>query len=150
MPRSSSCDAGSRTSLIGRASSGFTVRLGDSKRRAAAGVFLFHPTAAGRGEHLVRTEVAAGIERFAEIFHSGQVGWREHLVHEADFFDADAMLAGNAAAASEALIEDLVARGQDALDLLRVALIEQQDRMNIAVAGVEHIHDADVVPGADL
>ena len=39
------------------------------------------------------------------------------LVHEVDLLDADAVLAGDAAAAGEALVEDLVAGRQHALDL---------------------------------
>src|SRR5437660_11707509 len=100
-------------------------------------MLLLHPAAAGGGEHLVGAEIAAGIERVAEIFHSSQINGREHFAHEADFFDADAMLAGDAAAASQTFVENLIAGGQNALNLGRVALVEQQNRMDIAIAGMK-------------
>ena len=45
------------------------------QRRSPAGVFLFHPAAAGGGEHFVGAEIAAGIEGVAQVFHRGQVAW---------------------------------------------------------------------------
>ena len=45
----------------------------------------------------------------------------------------------------DALVEDLVAGRQHALHLVGVALVEQQDRVDVAVAGVEDVDDADVV-----
>ena len=43
-----------------------------------------------------------------------------------------------------------LAGGQHARDLPGIALVEQQDRMDIAIAGMKHIDDADVVFRADL
>src|SRR5436189_5946758 len=60
------------------------------------------------------------------------------------------MLAGDAAAASDTLFQDLSAGGQDALDLGRVAFVEQQNRMNVPVARMEDIHDLNVVFLADF
>ena len=51
------------------------------------------------------------------------------------------MLAGDAAAAGDALVEDLVAGRQHALHLVGVALVEEQDRVDVAVAGVEDVGD---------
>ena len=82
--------------------------------------------------------------------HRGQVFGREELGHELHLLDADAVLAGDAAAEVDALVEDLVARQQDALHLLGVALVEQQDRVDVAVAGVKDVGDAQVVPLADV
>ena len=49
----------------------------------------------------------------------------------------------------DALVQDLVARQEDALDLLGVALVEEEDRVDVAVAGVEDVGDPEVVPLAD-
>src|SRR5262245_24664904 len=113
-------------------------------------MLLLHATAAGGREHFVWAEIAAGIERVAEVFHGGQVGGREHLAHEADLFHADAVFAGDAATASQAFVENLVAGGQNPFYLFTVTLVEQQNRMDIAVASVKDIDDTDVVPCANL
>src|SRR5262249_28316447 len=67
------------------------------------------------------------------------------LRHEIDLLDADAVLAGDAAALRDALLEDLVARREDALHFLGVAFVEEHDGMEVAVAGVEDVADAQVV-----
>ena len=85
------------------------------KRRAAAGVDLFHAAGAGGGQHLAGAEQAVGVERVAEACHHVQVVVGEQLCHEVDLLDADAVLAGDAAAAVDALVEDLVAGGEHAL-----------------------------------
>src|SRR5262249_6027634 len=71
------------------------------------------------------------------------------LRHEIDLFDTDAMFARDAAAAADALFQDFVTRLEYALDLFRVALVEQENRMDIAVAGVEDVGDAELVLAAD-
>ena len=60
------------------------------------------------------------------------------------------MFSGDAATHVDAFVQDLVAREQHALDLFGVAFVEQQDRMDVAVAGVEDVDDADAVPRARL
>ena len=77
--------------------------------------------------------------------HNGQVARREKLVHKLNLLDADAVFAGDAAAAGDALLEYLAARRQGGMDLFRNALVEQYDGVNVAVAGVEHVDDADAV-----
>jgi hypothetical protein len=46
-------------------------------------------------------------------------------------------------------VENLVAGRQHALDLIGVALVEEQDRMDVAVAGVKDVGDADAYFAAD-
>ena len=46
---------------------------------------------------------------------------------------------------ADALVQDLVAGRQHALHLIGVAFVEQQDRVNVAVAGMEDVADAHVV-----
>ena len=50
---------------------------------------------------------------------------------------------------ADALLQDLVAGRQHALHLVGVALVEQQDRVDVAVAGVEDVGDPHVVLLAD-
>ena len=56
-----------------------------------------------------------GIEGVAQAAHGRQVVVGEQLAHEADFFDADAVLAGHAAAAGDALVENFAAGREHAL-----------------------------------
>ena len=68
---------------------------------------------------------AAGrIEDFADVGHDFDVCLAEEFVHEGDLLDADAVLAGDAAAEFDALGEDFVARFNHSLDLLLIPLIE--------------------------
>ncbi len=45
--------------------------------------------------------------------------------------------------------EDFVAGFEHAGHLGGVAFVEEQDRMDVAVAGVKHVHDANAVSRAD-
>src|SRR5205823_5234283 len=64
--------------------------------------------------------------------------------------DTDAVLAGERSPGAHAGAQDIAARRQDTLYLLRVALVEEDARVQVAVAGVEDIGDAQVVPGGDI
>jgi hypothetical protein len=50
----------------------------------------------------------------------------------------------------DALFQNLVTRQEHALHLFRITLVEEQDRVNVAVAGVEDVGDAQIVLAADL
>ena len=92
----------------------------------------------------------SGLNAVAQPQHHRQVFRREQLRHEVDLLDADAVLAGHAAAAGGCTRPG--SRGSPAstrFDLVGVALVEQQDRMDVAVAGVKDVGDADVVLLAD-
>src|SRR5262249_9349702 len=79
-----------------------------------------------------------------------EVFGRKQLRHELHLLDADAMFAGHTAAQANALVEDLVAGHEHALDLFLIALVEQQDWMDIPIAGVKDVGDAKVMPLSDL
>src|SRR5262245_6131819 len=111
---------------------------------------LFHATGTSRREQLAWTEQARRVECVAEAGHYVEVLFGEHAVHEVELFEADAVLAGDAAAAGDALQQDFLASRQDALDFLRVPLVEEEDRVQVAVAGVEYIDDADIMSGTYL
>ena len=88
--------------------------------------------------------IFAGLQRpsglnAAAAAASCQVVRREQLRHEVDLLDADAVFAGHAAAQADALVQDLVTRLQHPPHLIRVALVEEQDRVDVAVAGVEDV-----------
>src|SRR5262249_32268250 len=69
----------------------------------------------------------------------------KQLGHEVDFLDAYAVLASDAAAGADALVEDFVAGGKDAPDLVGVALVEEKNWVDVAVARVENVADAELV-----
>ena len=73
---------------------------------------------AAGGQHLGRAAPPFGVERVAQGDHRRQVLGGEQLGHELHLLDADAVLAGDAPADVDALVEDLVAGLEDALDLL--------------------------------
>ena len=96
------------------------------------------------------TEVAAGIECITQILHCGQVALGKHLMHKVDFLHANAVLAGYGAAALQAFIQNLVAGEEDPPDLSRVPFVEQENGMNVAVAGVKDVDDPQFVAGGDF
>ncbi len=82
----------------------------------------FHSTAAGRRKHFAGAQSSIGIKRGAQPLHGGQVVGGKQLVHEANFFYANTMFAGHAAAAGDALFKNFAAGRKHAADLCRVAL----------------------------
>lgn len=73
-------------------------------------MFLFHATAASGGKDFSRAQVAPRVEGVAQIRHSRQIAIRKHFVHEMDFLHAYSMLAGDASATLQALLQDFVTR----------------------------------------
>src|SRR5262249_8339034 len=76
-----------------------------------------------------------------------KIDFRKHLGHEIAFFDADAMLAGEHAAVRNAKPQDVGAKFFRALELARLIRIIKNQRMQIAVARMEDVGDAE--PMAD-
>src|SRR4051812_14061760 len=109
---------------------------------------LFQTMTAG-GKDLRRAAPALRVEGVPDRDHGGEVLGGEELRHERDLLDADSVFARDAAADADALLEDLVAGVQNALDLVRVALVEEEDGVDVPVAGVEDIGDPDVVTARD-
>ncbi len=106
---------------------------------------MFHAAGAGGGEHLLGAASAIGIERFADIVHHGQIVFREELTHEVDLLDSNAVLSGNAPAEFNALRENFITSEHHAADLVLVAFVEEQNRMDIPVARMEHIDNTDTM-----
>jgi len=74
----------------------------------------------------------------------------EEPIHQGDLFHADSVLGRHTAAALDTLFQHLAPGGHRPAYLLRVALVDQQHRMHVAVAGVGHVDDLHVVLLADL
>jgi hypothetical protein len=106
--------------------------------------------AGARGrEHLAGAAATFRIKRRLQPGHHQEIFGSKELGHEADFFHANAVLAGDAAAAADAFIQNLMTGRQHSPHLVGVALIEQQYGVNVAVAGMENVADANLMLGTD-
>src|SRR5208337_5303258 len=126
---------------------GRTAQLA-SRGCPAPGALAFDAVAAA-GKQLGRAASTLGVQRVANRDHGGQVFRREELGHEGHFLHADAVLSRHAAAEPDAFLENLVAGVEHSLDLLSVALVEEQDGMNIAIAGVKDVGNSNIVSSRD-
>ena len=95
------------------------------------------------GEHLAGIEQALGVEGAFQALLLGEIGLVEHLAHEVALFDAHAMLARQHAAHGDAEPQDIGAEGLGRLQLARLVGVIEDQRMKVAVAGVEHVGDAE-------
>src|SRR5437667_103552 len=77
--------------------------------------------------------------------HRAEVVGPEEERHLRHLLDPDAVLAGEAPAERDARLQDLPSRREHAPDLVLVALVEEEDRVDVAVAGVEDVGDAEPV-----
>src|SRR5437867_472997 len=93
----------------------------------------------------------AGVERTIRIKgvvdteHEIEVSVREKKGHELGFFHADAVLAGERAADFDAITNNLGRGLHCASKLTFVARIVENDRVKIAVAGVEDVANVEAV-----
>ena len=106
--------------------------------------------AAARGQHLLRVGAAVGVERVAQPGLRVEVVRVEHERHEVALLEPDAVLAAQHAAGGDARAHDRLAGGVHPLPDPGLARVEHEDRVQVAVAGVEDVHDDEVVLGRDL
>src|SRR3954454_11237419 len=92
----------------------------------------------GRRHHLPGVGQPVGVERAAQLLERGEVGLGEHLRHVALLVDADAVLAGDRTARLDAGEHDLA---RQLLGALGLALAVADQRVEVAVAGVEDVAD---------
>src|SRR5262245_40630544 len=92
--------------------------------RLAVSPALFHSASPGSRQHFAWTQSTVGIKGGAQPIHRIQIVVGEKFVHEFDLFDANAMLAGYAAATGNTLFQNFGAGGQYALNLGAISLIE--------------------------
>ena len=117
-------------------------KRGRSGKRELAGVDMHAAqlgAAAELRKHLAGIEQALGIEGAFQPLLLVEVGLVEHRVHEVALLDADAVLAGQHAADLDAKPEDVGAERLRALEFARLVGVVEDQRMQIAVAGVKHI-----------
>src|SRR5215216_4926600 len=95
-----------------------------------------------RRKHLAGIEQALGVERAFEALLRLEVDLREHGRHEIALLHPDAVLAGEHAAHLDAQLEDLGAECFGALQLARLVGVVEDERMQVAVASVKHVSDA--------
>ncbi len=79
------------------------------------------------------------IKSQTQHLHSVEVIPGKLLSHEIDFLRANAVLAGHAAAQCDAFIQNVISSLQCAFNLIGIAFIIQDQRMNIPVAGMKYI-----------
>src|SRR5258705_11541807 len=96
-------------------------------------------------KYLARVEQALGVERAFEPLLLVEIYLAEHLAHQVALLDADAMFTGQHAAEFDADPQDIGAEGFRPLDLAWPVGIVQDQGMQVAVAGMKHIGDAEVV-----
>ena len=114
-----------------------------------------HPVRAGhlaaearRRDHLARVADPERVERAAEPLEDVEVALGEHARHRARLVHADAVLAGQRAARVEAGVEDRLRELARPLGLAGVRVVEDE-RVEVAVARVEDVADAEAVLAAE-
>ena len=94
-----------------------------------------------RRHGLAGIEQAGRIERGLDGMELGQFRAAELHAHLVDLLDADAVLAGDGAADFHAQLQDAAAEFLGALQFAWLVGVEQDQRMQVAVAGMEHVGD---------
>ena len=103
-----------------------------------------------RGHDLAGVGEPLGIERAAQPLERVQVGLVEHQRHVALLVDADAVLAGDRAAGVDAGREDQRRRAPRPARPRPPGAVVADERVEVAVAGVEHVGDLQAVLGGEL
>jgi hypothetical protein len=96
-------------------------------------------------EYLAGIEQRLVVEGALDAFLLGQVGLVEHGRHQVPLLGADAVLAGQHATHLDAQAQDVGAEGLRLLQVARHVGVEQDERVQVAVAGVEDIGDRQAV-----
>src|SRR5712691_7371010 len=100
---------------------------------------------ARRGKQLARIAEPGRVEGAAETLHRLQVVGVEQQRHRADLVDPDAVLARERAARVDAGLEDRLGELLPAFGLALDAGVVEDERVQVAVAGVEDVADAEAV-----
>ncbi len=103
-----------------------------------------------RWENFLGIQQALRVEGVAHAAHHVEIGFAEEQRHQAIFFHADAVFAGDRAAHFDAELNDFVGGGDDAAELRFVARVEKNQRVQVAVARVKNIADLEAVLHADF
>src|SRR5580692_1435144 len=109
----------------------------------------FFAAEAGRGKNFGGIAKLERVEGATHSLHGGEVGFGEHFGHGVFLVLAYAVFAGDGAAGGDAEVEDLGRKGFGGVLLARDARVEEDERVEIAVAGMEDVGDADACGGAE-
>src|SRR5438132_1318279 len=104
-------------------------------------------------KELAGVRAAVGIENAADPIHHFEVVIREDIADVLTFFQTDPMFAGHRSAGIGTELQDLVADPKHGFVLTRFERIEENERVKVAVAGVEHVADLEtgaLADGVDL
>src|SRR5882724_9985252 len=96
-------------------------------------------------KHFSGIEQAVRIERAFQPLLLIEIDLAEHFRHQIALLDADAMFAGQDAAKLDATAQDVGAEGFRPLHLAGLVGVVEDQGMQIAVAGVKHVGDAETV-----
>src|SRR5258708_6202735 len=96
-------------------------------------------------KHFSGVEQALRIEGAFQPLLLIEVDLAEHLGHQVALLDADAMFAGQDAAELDAAAQDVGAEGLSPLHLAGLVGIVEDQGLQIAVAGMKHVGDAELI-----
>src|SRR5579875_3675312 len=114
---------------------------------AAARIF---PRSLSCSEKSCRIQQSLRVKDCPHALHELQIGFAEKQRHQPVFFHSHAMLARDRSARLHAKRDDFVRRRHRIAKLLLVALVEQNDRVQVSVAGVKHVADLQAVRARDF
>src|SRR5262249_39154773 len=137
---SASSSAGDDTAIGSDPGAGGELRAAGAKGLAARRM---------RRQELFRVHDPVGIEDTAEPRHEAEVGGRELKRHGLRLVGAHPVLTRHAAAEGEARAEKLLVRRLGALELALHAVVVEDHRMQVAVAGVKDGGDREPMTSAD-
>src|SRR5690348_355331 len=110
------------------------------RQRAAADVLAAVLRAARqRRDRLAGIQEPGRVERRLHGEERGALGGRELHAHGVELLDPDPVLAGDGTAESHAELEDLDAEVLGALPLAFLVGVEEDERVEVAVAGVKYV-----------
>jgi hypothetical protein len=101
-------------------------------------------------EDFCGVQAGVGIEGVMNAAHQSKIRIAEDERHEFGFLHANAMLAGQGATDFHAVADNFVGSGQRAFEFSWSARIVEDQRMQIAVSGMENISNLQIALFADL
>src|SRR6185437_5637860 len=129
----------------------YSSRTSSHARRSSRRSALRHRANANFAAALARRENLAGIEqprrieRVAHPAHQRQIRLAKQQRHQPILFHSHAVLASDCAAHLDAETDNCVGRRNRALELFRLARVEKNNRVQVAVARMKNISDLETI-----